>query len=151
MPVLALLIMLASFYLMPAFAAPNCPGLQGDALERCLKGEAQEVGPRTVVFYGPDDKEHEFEAATVTKSMETVCKGTKMDGMYVAYRTDKGRKSKWKEVTCREGKLEGLWKEYFSDEEITTVLSYDAAGKALMQAVYLNGQLLKEGPVTSPR
>jgi hypothetical protein len=137
-----LLIGVGLLWPMPADA--SCEGLQGDALEKCLKGDVKDGGLRTVVFFGPDDKEHEFDAAAVTKSMETVCKGIQEDGLYVAYRIDKGRKSKWKEVTCRSGKVDGLWKEYFSDEEITTVLSYDAAGKALMQAVYVNGQLLKE-------
>ena len=135
---------IASLFI-PATVDASCPGLQGDALEKCLKDNT-DTGPRKVTFYGPDGKGHELDTAAVTESIENVCKAVNEDGVFVAYRSandlEAGRK--WKELACTKGTLAGLWKEYFSDEEMTTILFYDPSGRAVKQAVYMDGRLLKE-------
>jgi hypothetical protein len=132
--------------LFPLPAGASCPGLTGEALQRCLRGELADTGPRKIVFYAPDGTRHVLESTDVSKSISHVCRSVKQDGTFVAYRSeaDRGRDRKWKEVTCEHGRTSGLWKEYFSDDELTTVLFYDDSGTAVKQAIYADGRLLKE-------
>jgi hypothetical protein len=130
----------------PSPAAETCEGLRGDALQSCLQGESKGRGARQITFFGPDGKGHDFVYAAASRSIAVVCQAITQDGLYVAYRTEADWKAKrpWKEVECRSGKIAGLWKEYFRDNETTTVLSYDASGTAVKQALYLNDRLVGE-------
>jgi len=132
-------------------AEARCPGLKGDALQKCLQGERERGDPPTILFLGPDGKEHKFDTAAVTRSIETVCKDSKQDGVYTAYRSgqDRARNRIWKQVECRSGHVEGLWKEYFPEDDMTIVLYYNTAGNSVKQALYIGGKLIREQPISS--
>jgi hypothetical protein len=135
---------------MPAEA--GCAGLKGAALERCLKGEVSDPGPKRIVFHGTDGTSHAIDSAAVSTSIESVCRAVKQDGLFTAYRSDadRARSRPWKEVECKARQVSGLWKEHFIDNDMTTVLSYDATGKAVKQAVFLNGRLVREHTYSTP-
>lgn len=133
---------------LPAGAA-GCRGLDGEAYERCLRGELPDSGPPTVLFFDADGKSVAVDRTVVSRSMSEVCRTIGRDGRFQAYRSDGDRRQSriWKEVECRGGRLHGLWKEYFPSDDIVTVLSYDETGRAVQQAFYLNGKLLRESPI----
>jgi len=130
----------------PSPATDGCEGLRGDALQSCLQGGSIGRGARQITFFGPDGKGHDFVYAEVSRAIAVVCDSIKQDGLYASYRTEADWKAKrpWKEVECRSGKIAGFWREYFRDGETTTVLSYDASGTAVKQALYLNDRLVGE-------
>jgi hypothetical protein len=132
-------------------AQAGCPGLKGDALQKCLQGEQARSGPSTILFLGPDGTEQKLETAAVTQSIETVCRHAKQDGIYTAYRSgqDRARNRIWKQVECRDGQVEGLWREFFPEDDMTIVLYYDTAGHSVNQALYIGGQLIREQPISS--
>jgi hypothetical protein len=132
-------------------AQAGCPGLKGDALQKCLQGEQARSGPSTILFLGPDGTEQKLETAAVTQSIETVCRHAKQDGVYTAYRSgqDRARNRIWKQVECRDGQVEGLWREFFPEDDMTIVLYYDTAGHSVKQALYIGGQLIREQPISS--
>ncbi len=132
-------------------AEAGCPGLKGQALQKCLQGERGRSGPPTILFLGPDGTEQKLETAAVTKSIQTVCRHAKQDGVYTAYRSgqDRARHRIWKQVECRSGQVEGLWREFFPEDDMTIVLYYDTAGNSVKQALYIGGQLIREQPIPS--
>lgn len=157
MPISATRIIVSLFWLgcaaLPVSADPteaNCPGLQGDALQRCLQGELRAAGPPAVAFFDAKGKATAIDKAVVTRSMTEVCRTIGRDGLFTAYRNDGDRRRgrKWKEVECRSGRLEGLWKEYFPSDDTLTVMSYDASGRAVKQAFYYQGRLIRENTLT---
>jgi hypothetical protein len=149
----ALLLFAAGHVHSISWAETRCPDLKGDALQKCLQGEHDRGGPPTILFLGPDGKEQKLDTAAVTRSIETVCKETKQDGIYTAYRSgqDRARNRIWKQVECRSGHVEGLWKEYFPEDDMTIVLYYDTAGNSVKQALYIGGKLIREQPISSSR
>lgn len=149
--VVASILIAAGFVLFALPADARCPGLKGDALQKCLQGERDRGGPPTILFLGPNGKEQKLDTAAVTRSIETVCKDTKQDGTYTAYRSgqDRARNRIWKQVECRSGHVDGLWKEYFPEDDMTIVLYYDTAGNSVKQALYIGGKLIREQPISS--
>lgn len=144
-------VLLATGYLLVAPPADaGCPGLKGDALQKCLQGEQARSGPPTILFLGPAGTEHKLETAAVTRSIETVCRHAKQDGVYTAYRSgqDRARNRIWKQVECRSGRVEGLWREYFPEDDMTIVLYYDTDGHSIKQALYIGGQFIREQPIS---
>jgi hypothetical protein len=143
----------AGFILFTCPADARCTGLKGDALQKCLQGKRDRGGPPTILFLGPDGTEQKFDTAAVTRSIETVCKDAKQDGLYTAYRSgqDRARNRIWKQVECLSGHVEGLWKEYFPEDDMTIVLYYDTAGNSVKQALYIGGKLIREQPISSSR
>ena len=141
----------AEFVLFTFPAHAKCPGLKGDALQKCLQGERDRGGPPTILFLGPDGKEQKLDTAAVTRSIETVCNNAKQDGDSTAYRSgqDRARNRIWKQVECRSGRVEGLWKEYFPEEDLTNMLYYYTAGNTVKQALYIGGKLIREQPISS--
>lgn len=133
----------------PSLGEASCAGLRGDALQRCLAGEVKDPGPAKILFYDEAGKSVELDQSLVTRSMEEVCRTIGRDGRFTAYRNDGPRKSAriWKEVSCRNGRVDGLWKEHFPSDNTLTILFYDASGKAVKQALYYNGRLLRESPI----
>ena len=136
-----------------SWAEARCTGLKGDLLQKCLQSERDRGGSPTILFLGPDGKEQKFDTAAVTRSIETVCKDAKQDGVYTAYRSgqDRARNRIWKQVECRSSRVEGLWKEYFPEDDMTIVLYYDTAGNSVKQALYIGGKLIREQPISSSR
>jgi antitoxin component YwqK of YwqJK toxin-antitoxin module len=43
--------------------------------------------------------------------------------------------------------VDGLWKEHFPSDSTLTILFYDSTGKAVKQALYYNGRLIRESPI----
>lgn len=148
---IAFLLLTAGHLFTASSSEARCQGLKGDALQKCLQGERARSGPPTILFLGPDGKEQTFDTAAVTRSIETVCRHTKQDGTYTAYRSgqDRSRNRIWKEVECRGGRVEGLWREYFPEDDMTIVLYYDNAGNSVKQALFIGGQLIREQPISS--
>src|SRR5919112_362584 len=143
----AIIILIASGFLMAASPVKGgCPGLKGDALQQCLQGEQPRSGPPLIIFIGPNGTEQKLETAAVTRSIQTVCRNVKQDGVYTAYRSgqDRARNRIWKQVECRSGQVEGLWREFFPEDDMTIVLYYDTAGHSVKQALYIGGQLIRE-------
>ena len=149
--IISIIILIATGYLFAAFPADaGCPGLKGDALQQCLQGEHARSGPPTILFLGPDGTEQKLETAAVTRSIQTVCRHAKQDGVYTAYRSgqDRARNRIWKQVECRSGHVEGLWREFFPEDDMTIVLYYDTDGHSVKQALYIGGQLIREQPIS---
>src|SRR5690242_7394574 len=118
--VVASILIAAGFVLFASPADARCPGLKGDALQKCLQGERDRGGTPTILFLGHNGKEQKLDTTAVTRSIETVCKDTKQDGTYTAYRNgqDRARNRIWKQVECRSGHVDGLWKEYFPEDDM---------------------------------
>lgn len=147
---IALILFAVGHLFVASPADARCPGLKGDALQKCLQGEGARSGPPTILFLGPDGKEQKLETTAVTKSIQTVCTQAKQDGVYTAYRSgqDRVRNRIWKQVECRSGQVEGLWREFFPENDMTIVLYYDTAGNSVKQALYIGGQLIREQPIS---
>lgn len=140
---------LAALLAVPSLGEASCAGLKGDDLQRCLAGELKDPGPAKILFYDQAGKSIALDQAAVTRSMDEVCRTIGRDGLFTAYKNDGPRRSAriWKEVSCRSGRVDGLWKEHFPSDNTLTILFYDASGKAVKQALYYNGQLLRESPI----
>ncbi|HKN88242.1 MAG TPA: hypothetical protein VJV04_15365, partial [Nitrospiraceae bacterium] len=87
----ALFLITIALFFPASPAEARCPGLKGDALQKCLQGERDRGGPPTILFLGPNGQEQKFDTAAVTRSIETVCKDAKQDGVYTAYRSGQDR------------------------------------------------------------
>ncbi len=148
---IALILFAVGHLFVPSSAEARCAGLKGDALQKCLQGERDRGGPPAILFLGPDGNEQKVDTAAVSRSIETVCKAAKQDGVYTAYRSgqDRARNRIWKQVECRSGQVEGLWREFFPEDDMTIVLYYDVAGNSVKQALYIGGQLIREQPISS--
>lgn len=133
---------------LPAQAA-GCRGLEGETYERCMRGQLPDSGPPTVLFFDAEGTSVAVDRTVVGRSMTEVCRAIGRDGRFQAYRSDgdRHRSRVWKELECRGGRLHGLWKEYFPSDDLLTVLSYDETGRAVSQAFYHNGTLLRETPI----
>jgi hypothetical protein len=140
---------LAALLAVPSLGEASCAGLKGDDLQRCLAGELKDPGPAKILFYDQAGKSIALDQAAVTRSMDEVCRTIGRDGLFTAYRNDGPRRSAriWKEVSCRSGRVDGLWKEHFPSDNTLTILFYDASGKAVKQALYYNGRLIRESPI----
>jgi hypothetical protein len=105
----------AGHLIFTSSAEARCPGLKGDALQKCLQGERDRGGPTTILFLAPDGTEQKFDTAAVTRSIETVCKDAKQDGVYTAYRSGQDRTHNriWKEVECQSGQWKGCGRSTF--------------------------------------
>jgi hypothetical protein len=151
MRVMAFILIATGYLFATSPAEARCPGLKGDALQKCLQGERARGGPQTILFLGPEGHELKLDTAAVTRSIETVCKEAKINGVYTAYRSgqDRARNRIWKQVECRSGQVEGLWSEFFPEDDMTIVLYYDTSGRSVKQALYIGGQLIREQPISS--
>ncbi|MEW6245179.1 MAG: hypothetical protein AB1555_00530 [Nitrospirota bacterium] len=140
---------LAALLAVPSLGEASCAGLKGDDLQRCLAGELKDPGPAKILFYDQAGKSIALDQAVVTRSMDEVCRTIGRDGLFTAYKNDGPRRSAriWKEVSCRSGRVDGLWKEHFPSDNTLTILFYDASGKAVKQALYYNGRLIRESPI----
>jgi hypothetical protein len=140
---------LAALLAAPSLGEASCAGLKGDELQRCLAGELKDSGPAKILFHDQAGKTIALDQALVTRSMDEVCRTIGRDGLFTAYKNDGPRRSAriWKEVSCKSGRVDGLWKEHFPSDNTLTILFYDATGKAVKQALYYNGLLLRESPI----
>ncbi len=140
---------LAALLAAPSLGEASCAGLKGDELQRCLAGELKDPGPAKILFHDQAGKTIALDQAVVTRSMNEVCRTIGRDGLFTAYKNDGPRRSAriWKEVSCKNGRVDGLWKEHFPSDSTLTIVFYDASGKAVKQALYFNGRLLRENPI----
>src|SRR5207248_652701 len=76
----SIIILIATGYLFATSPAEaGCPGLKGDALQKCMQNEHARSGPPTILFLGPDGTEQKLKTADVTRSIQTVCQHAKQD------------------------------------------------------------------------
>ncbi len=139
----------AALLATPSLSEARCAGLKGDELQRCLAGELKVTEPAKILFHDQAGKTVALDQTVVSRSMDEVCRTIGRDGLFTAYKNDGPRRSAriWKEVSCKNGRVDGLWKEHFPSDNTLTILFYDATGKAVKQALYFNGRLLRENQI----